>query len=582
MTRINRIRQKSAIIITAALTASAVFGHLAWCASAPDAKDAVTLKSVQITSENEDRTEYAVHIAVKEDFHIYGNVLDDPYLIPTKLEPVPASAAVEVIYPKPLLKNLAFLNAQVPLYEGEVVFRVIALTSKGEKPGLLLFTYQPCSDKACFSPSSIKIDLGIYAAAEPSKATPSLPAASSAPANPFGGKGLLVRVLLVFLLGLGLNLTPCVYPMIPVTISYFGAQEREGSKSILALCSVFVAGLSITFASFGAAAALSGKTFGTLLRNDATFIILGAVFFTLSLSMFGLFEIRLSGWILGRLSRKGGYAGAFFMGAVLGFVGAPCTGPLLIALLAYVGSRKNALEGFILFLFTGIGLGLPYLVLGYFSAQIKKLPRSGAWMVWIKKIFGLAMLYAGLYFMLPLMSQRVYDAANATVSIISAVVVLFFRKDSTLSGSAAWIRRVFISICICAAVFFIFSLTRQTESVKWIPYSEQALTGTGTFKITLIDFYASWCAPCRAMEKEVFSSKEVIALSGKVRFIKVDLSIPSDAGQAVSTKYGINGVPALVLLAQNGAVIEKIDGFTDKDTLVEKLINLLQTTNDSH
>src|SRR5215831_8964883 len=205
---------------------------------------------------------------------------------------------------------------------------------------------------------------------------------------------------LLFALTAGLltALTPCVYPMIPITISIFGAKAGVRRGRALALATAYVAGIAFMFGALGTAFALLGKAFGTFLANPWVIVPLAVFFFVMGLSMFGAFELALPIGLQGRLSRVGGrgFGGAFLMGLVGGIIAAPCTGPPLAAILAYVATTRDAAYGFVLLATYAVGIGLPFWALAGFSMS---LPRGGAWMEWVKSVFGIALFVAALYYL---------------------------------------------------------------------------------------------------------------------------------------------------------------------------------------
>jgi len=205
---------------------------------------------------------------------------------------------------------------------------------------------------------------------------------------------------LLFALGYGVltALTPCVYPMIPITVSIFGARAGVPRGRALLLATAYVAGIAAMFGTLGTSFGLLGRAFGTFLANPWVIVPLALFFFAMGLSMFGAFEVALPSGLQGRLARVGGrgFAGAFGMGLVAGIIAAPCTGPPLASLLAYVATTRNARWGFLLLATYGAGVGLPFWLLAGFSMS---LPKPGRWMEWVKSVFGIALFAAALYYL---------------------------------------------------------------------------------------------------------------------------------------------------------------------------------------
>src|SRR6187551_1335694 len=205
---------------------------------------------------------------------------------------------------------------------------------------------------------------------------------------------------LLFSLGAGFltGLTPCVYPMIPITLAIFGVKAGTPRGRALALASAYVVGIAVTFGVLGTVCGLTGSKFGAYLGSAWVVVPLALFFAAMGLSMFGAFEIALPSGLQQRLSRIGGrgVTGAFLMGLVGGIIAAPCTGPPLLALLAYVTTTRDAGWGFVTLATYGAGVGVPLWLLAAFSAAM---PRPGAWMDWIKSLFGVLLFLASLYYL---------------------------------------------------------------------------------------------------------------------------------------------------------------------------------------
>jgi cytochrome c-type biogenesis protein len=210
----------------------------------------------------------------------------------------------------------------------------------------------------------------------------------------------LSAYLIVFAAGVLTSFTPCVYPMIPVTVTYIGGVSA-GSKRRAALRTlVYVLGIAVVYSALGAFAALSGRFFGQISSSPWVLFAVGNVIILFGLSMLDAIVIPVPG-ILAR-GAKGGdnYLGALIMGMASGLVAAPCTAPVLGTHLIYVGSSGNVAYGASLLFVFAFGLGFLLLLLGTFAGALASLPRAGAWMVTIKKIFGFGMILVGEYFLI--------------------------------------------------------------------------------------------------------------------------------------------------------------------------------------
>lgn len=213
--------------------------------------------------------------------------------------------------------------------------------------------------------------------------------------------GSLAAVFVVFAAGVLTSLTPCVYPMIPVTVTYIGGASAGSRRRAVGLSVVYVLGLSLVYAALGVVTALLGKTFGKMTYNPWTYGIVGLLMTFFGIAMLDVVSIPAPRFFTGVQAqgvRRGGYSGAALMGVAAGFVAAPCTAPVLGFLLFYVASTRDVLWGGLLLLIFSLGLGLLLMLLGIFSGFLSSLPRAGAWMDWIKKGFGVAMLAVAVYF----------------------------------------------------------------------------------------------------------------------------------------------------------------------------------------
>lgn len=206
--------------------------------------------------------------------------------------------------------------------------------------------------------------------------------------------------VLIFLAGVGVSFTPCVYPVIPITLGYIGARSAGNRWKGFTLSLVYVFGMALTYAVLGAFAALTGRLFGQIGSSPWTYLIVAGICLLLGISMLGIFElpqISLTGGKGTPSQGKKGYTGAFLVGIVSGLIVGPCTAPVLATVLVYVGSKQNVLYGFSLLFTFGYGVGFLMILLGTFTGLVSSLPRSGAWLDLVKKIFGMLLVASSAY-----------------------------------------------------------------------------------------------------------------------------------------------------------------------------------------
>jgi len=385
-------------------------------------------------------------------------------------------------------------------------------------------------------------------------------------AGPLHGWSLLWTLLGVFAGGMALNLTPCVYPLLPITLSYFGGRALgDGGRSSLgprlAHALAYVAGLSVTNALLGTAAALTGGLMGGLLQNSWVLVGVAAVLLVFATSLLGLWELRLPGFF-NRLAsaRAAGYAGSVFMGATLGVVAAPCIGPFVLGLLTWVASLGSPLLGFLIFLTLSLGMGLPLFLLALFSDRLGRLPRSGAWMVWVRAAMGWILAGMAANYLRPLLGARAGNLLLAAVALGAGVHLL---RAHGAQEESPWFRRVRLGTALAAAgllVFFVGQGMREGSAAPWQPYRAGILEEAQARRMPVVlDFSASWCAPCRRLEEETFSDPQVVDLARKGFFlVKVDLTRGDDPQlQALVERFQIRGVPTVVFLDSSGREVRE-------------------------
>jgi thiol:disulfide interchange protein DsbD len=209
----------------------------------------------------------------------------------------------------------------------------------------------------------------------------------------------LFAILASYLGGLLASLTPCVYPLIPVTAGIVGKNNLGGSKIRgLFISIVYVSGIAVTFAGLGLFAASTGRLFGEINTNPYTLLIIGNIIIFFGLSMLGLFSFPV---ISTRTSTStGSIAGIFILGIASGFAAGPCTTPVVGVLLAYIATTHKIINGGILMFVFAFGMGTTLIIIGTFAGIISSLPRSGVWMEMVKKGLGIIMIGLGEYFLI--------------------------------------------------------------------------------------------------------------------------------------------------------------------------------------
>jgi thiol:disulfide interchange protein DsbD len=306
-----------------------------------------------------------------------------------------------------------------------------------------------------------------------------------------------------------------------------------------------------------------------------------AVVVALALSLFGLYDLRLPQVLTRRFGHaSSGFGGAFVMGLVVGVIAAPCIGPFVLGLLLLVSQLANPLAGLLLFFMLGLGMGLPYVVLGVTAHRIVQLPKAGEWLLWSKKALGVVLVGLALYFLKPLLHALLLRLLVIGL-LLGAGVYLGWMERSR--GPGRWfvsVRRALGSVLVVSAVVVAWpQLPAAGPTISWVPYSEAALEqAQQDGQPVLIDVYADWCIPCVEMDHVTFRNPRVVQALATVRTLRLDAtSEVSSEGEAFLGRFRVFGVPATLFFDRTGHERKELRllGFAKPEEFLERLEQIL-------
>jgi len=500
---------------------------------------------------------------------------------------------------------------KVEVYYKTVAIRVpVERNSSGPLPLKLNVTSQGCADAGvCYPPQTQAVSLEL-----PDPASTPLVAAAVADsgdesgmiANTLKNAGFWANLAFFFVAGLGLSLTPCVFPMIPILSGIIAGQGHKNSHARgFALSLAYVFGMAVTYAAAGVAAGLTGTLLSAALQSPWVLGSFALVFVILSFSMFGFYELQLPTSLQSKLSEESGHLqggrgiGVFLMGALSALIVGPCVAAPLAGALLYIGQTGDAVFGGTALFVMALGMGAPLIAVGIAGGSL--LPKTGPWMEGVKKGFGVLLLATAVWLVSPVIPAVVQMLAWAALLIIPAIFL--HAIDPLPPHAKGWQRfwkGIGIVMLLTGAALLVGALAGNRDplqplaglrgqanaaEVKKLSFEPvrslaeleaKVAEASAEGKPVMLDFYADWCVSCKEMERFTFSDRAVKARLEGFKLLKADVTGNTPEDKVLLARFKLFGPPGILFFDKQGKEKEtvRVVGFQDAPTFLRSLERL--------
>lgn len=499
---------------------------------------------------------------------------------------------------------------RVEVFYKEVALRLpVERNNSGELPLRLEVSSQGCADAGvCYPPQTQTLNVVLP---DPAKTPTAPPAGASNTAVDGDESGFIADTLknagfwailaFFFVAGLGLSLTPCVFPMIPILSGIIAGQGDKATKGrALALSLAYVLGMAVTYAAIGIAAGLTGTLLSAALQNAWVLGAFAGVFVVLSFSMFGFYELQLPTSLQSKLSEESGHlqggrgVGVFLMGALSALIVGPCVAAPLAGALLYIGQTGDAVLGGTALFVMALGMGAPLILVGVAGGSL--LPRTGPWMEGVKKTFGVLLLATALWLISPVIPDVMEMLGWAALLIIPAIYL--HALDPLPAHAKGWLRfwkGIGIVMLLTGAALLIGALAGNRDPLQPLA----GLRGGGALaaevpklafepirsvaeldaristvdRPVMLDFYADWCVSCKEMERFTFADPKVQAKLAGFTLLKADVTANSTDDKALLARFGLFGPPGIIFFDAKGQEIKnvRVVGFQEAGKFLQSL-----------
>ncbi len=540
-----------------------------------------------------------IRFEIAKDYYLYGDKF--------RVHPVDDSIALGPLQiPKGKEKNDENFGL-VEVFYKEAVFRVpVERSSSGELPLRLDVISQGCADAGiCYPPQTQSVavvlpDPASTPKAPPMTAAPSAGDESGLIAQTLKDAGFWTILGIFFLAGLGLSLTPCVFPMIPILSGIIAGQGQRATRGrALALSLAYVLGMAVTYAAVGVAAGLTGTLLTAALQNVWVLSAFALVFVILSLSMFGFYELQLPTALQSKLSEESGHLqggrgiSVFLMGALSALIVGPCVAAPLAGALLYIGQTGDALLGGTALFVMALGMGAPLIAVGVAGGSL--LPKTGPWMEGVKKTFGVLLLATALWLVSPVIPAAAAMVGWALLFIVPAIylhaldplpphaknwqkfwkgigIVMLLTGAALLVGALAGSRDPLQPLASLRGG----AIAAEAEKLPFEPVrtvAELDARLAAADRPVMLDFYADWCVSCKEMEKFTFTDPAVRASMSGFILLKADVTGNTADDKALLARFGLYGPPGIIFFKPKGGEVQgvRVVGFQNAEKFLASL-----------
>ncbi|MES2739527.1 MAG: protein-disulfide reductase DsbD [Pseudomonadota bacterium] len=494
----------------------------------------------------------------------------------------------------------------------ETYTQSVSITIPVQSTGLftLYVSSQGCADKGlCYSPQDASARLFGNSATAPKKALPKAPLAApagagaiaapaAAPVGELGRieavlkSGQLALILPGFLLfGLLLSYTPCVLPMVPILSSIIIGEGQVGRARGLLLSATYVLGMALVYTALGVAAGLIGEGLAASLQNPWVLGLFAVVLAVLSLSMFGVYELQVPSALQSKLAgmsnrqRSGKLLGVFVMGAISAVIVGPCVAAPLAGVLLYIGQSRDVLIGGGALFAMAIGMSVPLLLVGVSAGSL--LPRAGAWMEQIKRLFGVMLLATAWWLVSPVLPAALQMLGWTALLVGYGMVVLLRSRGwpakacGLALASLGMVQLVGVAsggrdpLAPLAHLRGTVAQPPVFTRVKTVAELDAALAGAAG-KMALLDFYADWCVSCKEMEKLTFVDPAVYAKMSGLLLLQVDVTANTEDDKELLKRFNLFGPPGIILFDAQGKEVDdaRVIGYQEPRKFLASLARL--------